>query len=242
MHNSIRLLEQIQKIDLEIRAIEDEQRSFNGNIERLSLEIKGAEAAIQALSAETEALAAERRAAEEKIRESAEKIAKDESRVGAIKNSKELNALTKEISSANKARKQSEQEKAALDSRIDEKKGLVAAKEGELRELSGNLKRLMEEMEGKRAVWTGETGKKQELRNSLTAELPPGIVKKYENIRLKRGGLGMALVKNETCQGCYIHIPPQVYIQLRRGVEELLTCPHCHRILYVETESRTEAV
>jgi uncharacterized protein len=240
--NAIRLLERIQKIDLEIKAIEDEQRSFNGNIEKLSLEIKGAEAAIQALSAETESLAAERRAAEEKIRESSEKIAKDESRVGAIKNSKELNALTKEISAANKARKQSEQEKTALDSRIDEKRGVLSAREGELRELSGNLKRLMDEMEGKKAEWTGDTGKKQEQRNSLAAELPQVVVKKYENIRLKRGGLGIALVKDETCQGCYIHIPPQVYIQLRRGVEELLTCPHCHRILYVEAESRTEAV
>jgi len=236
------LLERIQKIDLEIKAIEDEERTFIGNIEKLSQQIAGAEAAIQALSAEAEALAAERRAAEEKIRENSEKIAKDESRVGAIKNNKELNALTKEISAANKARKQSEQEKAALDSKIDEKKGLLSAREGELRELSGNLKRFMEEMEGKKAAWTGETGKKQEMRNSLTAELSPGIVKKYENIRLKRGGLGIALVKDETCQGCYIHIPPQVYIQLRRGVEELLTCPHCHRILYVETESRTEAV
>ncbi len=242
MLNTIKLLERIQKIDLEIKAIEEEEKTYNDNIERFSSEIKGSEASIQALSAETETLSAERRGAEEKIRESSEKITKDESRISTIKNTKELNALTKEINAANKARKLNEQEKAGLDSKIDDKKGLLSAKEGEVREKTEALKRLMEEAKDKKAAWTDEVGKKLELRNSFTAELPPGVLKKYENIRLKRGGLGIALVKNETCQGCYIHIPPQVYILLRRGTEELLTCPHCHRILYVENESRTEAV
>ena len=66
----------------------------------------------------------------------------------------------------------------------------------------------------------------------------PDIFKKYETIRAKRGGIGLAKVQDETCQGCYIHIPPQVFIILKRGVEELLTCPHCHRILYVDTQGQ----
>ena len=242
MLNTIRLLERIQKIDLEIKAAEDEEKSGNANMERLSSEIKIAGASMQALSAEIEELSAARRAVEERIRENAEKIKKDESRISDIKNTKELNALTREISSANKARKQNEQEKSALDSKIEEKKASLDATDASVKEKTESLGRLAEEVRGKKAAWAAEAAKALELRNSLMAQLAPEIAKKYENIRSKRGGMGIALVKDETCQGCYIHIPPQVYIMLRKGDVELHTCPHCHRILYAEIENNAEAV
>ncbi len=242
MLNPIKLLEQIQKIDLEIRAIEEEEKRYNQDIDGISAELKSAEAQIKALSAEIEELSAQGRAIETKIRENDEKIKRDESRINEIKNTKELNAVTKEISAASKAKKQGEQEKGALEAGINEKKGLLDAKESFFNDKNGELKRVLEELEKKKVVWTEEVQKKQRSRDSVKAELSPAIVKKYEAIRSKRGGTGIAPVKDETCQGCYIHIPPQVYIQLKKGTEELISCPHCHRILYVEEQNQTEAV
>jgi predicted nucleic acid-binding Zn-ribbon protein len=40
-------------------------------------------------------------------------------------------------------------------------------------------------------------------------------------------------VKNGTCQGCNMNIPPQLYNVLQRGVS-IEICPSCSRIIYWE--------
>ena len=48
-----------------------------------------------------------------------------------------------------------------------------------------------------------------------------------------RRGLAVVSVRNGTCQGCNMNIPPQLYNVLQRGVT-VETCPSCHRIIYWE--------
>jgi len=46
----------------------------------------------------------------------------------------------------------------------------------------------------------------------------------------KRKRPALALVKNETCEGCRVGIPPQKYLEILKG-EALTTCENCGRIL-----------
>ncbi|MBI5237186.1 MAG: hypothetical protein HY887_02030 [Deltaproteobacteria bacterium] len=242
MLSPIQALEQIQKIDLEIIAVEEAERRYEREIEGIASEIKEAEAGISVLAAEAEGLRGLVQEVDNKIRENTEKVAKDEKRLNGIKNEKELNALTKEINTANKSKKQYEQEKAALSSKFNEKSELLKAREAGAGQKAAELERLKAELENKKGGWKDAVEKHLQSRESIKAKIRPDIFKKYEAIKSKRGGVGIALVKNETCQGCYIHIPPQVSILLKRGTEELMYCPHCHRILYVENQGPAEAV
>ncbi|MBI5644407.1 MAG: hypothetical protein HY954_13155 [Deltaproteobacteria bacterium] len=242
MRNTIKVLEQIQKIDLEVKAIEEEEKVYLNKISEISLEIEAEKKIIDVLKLEAEDLKNLMKGSDEKIRESSERAGKDEKRLNDIKNDKELNALTKEINAANKVKKQNEQEKAVFNTKFEEKDSFLKAKEAAVNGKASELDGLNGELEAKRAGWKEEIDKRHKGRDLIKGELSPSILKKYEMIRSKRGGLGLAQVKNETCQGCYIHIPPQVYIQLKRGTDELMTCPHCHRILYVETQGQLEAV
>jgi hypothetical protein len=45
--------------------------------------------------------------------------------------------------------------------------------------------------------------------------------------------LAVVSVRNGTCQGCNMNIPPQLYNVLQRG-QTIETCPSCHRIIYWE--------
>lgn len=242
MRKSIKVLEQIQKIDLGIKAIEDEERQYIKNIGSITAEISAEKDAISISGAEAEELKNQIKALDDRSRESSEKIAKDEKRLNDIKNDKELNALTKEINAANKAKKQSEQEKGSLNARFDERKAALDAREARLREKESELGRLGSELESKKAGWKEEIDGKLASRDSIKNEIRPEVLKRYETVKAKRGGVGLVAVRNETCQGCFIHIPPQVYIQLKRGSEELISCPHCHRIFYVEDQGQLEAV
>ena len=69
-------------------------------------------------------------------------------------------------------------------------------------------------------------------RDSLTRDVRPEVLKRYSGIRIRRG-LAVVGVRNGTCQGCNMNIPPQLYNVLQRGTS-IETCPSCHRIIYWE--------
>lgn len=242
MSNTIRTLEEIQKIDLEILAIEAEERGRKEEIDRTSAEIAAHEDAARKLTAEVEEVSSFLKNVEDKIRQNMEQIDKDEKRITSIKNTKELNAVTKEINAANKSKRQNEQEKANYTARFEEKGSALGSLEAVVREKRSHFEELVAGLESRRPVWKQAVDEKTRLRENVKAGLMPEIFKRYENIRAKRGGVGLALIRNETCQGCHINIPPQVYIELRKGTEEIYSCPHCHRILYVENQAQPETV
>jgi uncharacterized protein len=81
------------------------------------------------------------------------------------------------------------------------------------------------EIEGKIAALRGE-------RAVLAREVKPEVLKRYSGIRIRRG-LAVVGVRNGTCQGCNMNIPPQLFNVLQRGTS-IETCPSCHRIIYWE--------
>jgi len=240
--NTLRVLEQIQRIDLEVKAIEDEEKQYVAEMDALGAELKAATEAIEAIEAQAEALRTQLKEIDEKIRESSERVAKDERRLNSVKNDRELNAITKEINGANKSKKQGEQDKSTLAAKISEKESALNLRKEAARAREEEFGRLSGGVEGKRSGWKEAVDAKLKSKDEIKNRLRPDIYKKYEMIRSRRGGLGLVTVKNEICQGCFTHIPPQVYIMLKRGTEELQSCPHCHRLLYVETPTELEAV
>lgn len=243
MIETLRVLEEIQRIDLEIKSLGDEEKEYLGRMDGLGAELDGAGKSVAALQEDLAGLKEQLKGIEDRIRESAERISKDEGRLNSVKNDRELNAITKEINGANKAKKQGEQEKAALLARVQEKEAALAAREEELKGLQEEFDRLSSELDVRRSGWRSAEEEKLKSRDEKKAPIRPDIMRKYEMIRSRRGGLGLVLVKEEICQGCFTHIPPQIFIMLKKGTEELQSCPHCHRLLYAELpQAELEAV
>lgn len=234
MIDTLRVLEEIQRIDLEIKAVEEAEKEYLRNMEEIGSELKAAGEAISAFQAEVSGLNGQMKEVEEKIRESVEKVARDEGRINSVKNDRELNAITKEINGANRARKQSEQEKASLAARLSEKEGALNSRKEAFNSMEEESARLSGELDARRLGWRESLEAKLKSKDDVKVRVRPDILRKYEMIRSRRGGLGLVPVKDEICQGCFTHIPPQVYIMLKKGTEELQSCPHCHRLLYAE--------
>lgn len=234
MQNSIKFLSQIQRIDLEINALKEEEKRSLIEIGSLGADILKGEEEAAAITVEMEAIKTSEREVDVRIAHSVEKVSRDEKRINDIKNDRELSALTKEIAAANKVKKLCEGEKEAFTSRYTEKNEKLSAVKAAIQDKTARLAAVTADMEDKKSEWGNILARKTEERDGLKVNIRPDVLKRYEAVKEKRGGIGMALIRDETCQGCYINIPPQVYILLRRGVDELQSCPHCHRILYVE--------
>ena len=43
--------------------------------------------------------------------------------------------------------------------------------------------------------------------------------------------MALAEARGEACSGCYMSIPPQVFVNVKKN-ENIITCPNCGRILY----------
>jgi predicted nucleic acid-binding Zn-ribbon protein len=227
-------LDRIQRIDLEIEAIDKEGEDFRRVIDKASAELKEVENELSRISSEIDELKVNRRELEEKIRLNSEKVASDEKRLGEITKEKQYTALTKEIANAQKARKLHEIELTAVTEKLENKNDELAKTEALLKEKTEEAAGASNELEVKQKEWEGAIKEKKARRETVAASISPALLKRYETIKQRLGGLGIVQVKNETCLGCYMNIPPQIYLQLVRGTDEIITCPNCHRILYFD--------
>lgn len=242
MQNTVKILERIQRVDLEITSVEEEENGRIRKIEEAGELLERLEEDKAKLLPEIDALKARIRDAEARLAETKERAARNEKRVNEVKNDKEIKALTKEMNEAKKALKQNDDDLAALNTKLNAETDRLKAKEDEARAKSAEIENLKKELEEQKASWEALLGEKKKARDGLAASVSPDIIKKYETIRSRRGGRAVVPVRKEACQGCYIHIPPQAYIELKKGSTELIMCPHCHRILYAENEVPAEAV
>lgn len=76
----------------------------------------------------------------------------------------------------------------------------------------------------------------QDERAALVAKITPFLLHEYERIFSRRGGVAIAAVEHETCQGCHLHVPAHICLELQRHPRTTF-CPHCQRILFVQKET-----
>lgn len=232
MSNPVNLLEHIQRIDIEIEAIRKKGEEWRGAVEVGRAELEEIEGEMARLSTEIEELNGLRLELEEKLRLNREKIESDEKRLGEVVKEKQIKALTKEIDNARKAVRLHEMELSSVNEKLEKSAEEQKARQALSGEKTEEVERASNEIEIKQKDLDGAIEEKQKEKDGLAGSLSPSLLSKYETIRKRRAGLGVVPVKDETCMGCHMNIPPQTYIQLMRGTEEIITCPHCHRILY----------
>jgi predicted nucleic acid-binding Zn-ribbon protein len=92
------------------------------------------------------------------------------------------------------------------------------------------------------ALEFGETTEKSVAAKAaeLRAKLPPTIVGHYDRLRV-RGKKGVAIVRNQVCTGCHMHVPIGTINELMRG-EDIQLCETCGRYLYLPDATETEFI
>jgi predicted nucleic acid-binding Zn-ribbon protein len=72
-------------------------------------------------------------------------------------------------------------------------------------------------------------------RDELVGAVDGDLRRRYEMIFSRRGGVAVVAVRGGTCQGCHMHVPPQLFNQIQRN-EQLILCPNCQRMLFWQPE------
>jgi predicted nucleic acid-binding Zn-ribbon protein len=159
-------------------------------------------------------------------------------KLSLAKNSKEYVAAQREMEATRDSVQTREQEIAKLIEAVQAKEKLLEERAAELDILRKSLEKDAEVARKKMAEIDGKIAEIKVGRDKVAAGIKPEVLKRYGAIRMRRG-LAITTVRNGTCQGCNMNVPPQLFNILQRGTS-IETCPYCHRIVYWENLMKDE--
>ncbi len=231
MEEQLGLLIQLQEIDAKIRThiaqknrvpetlatLENRRVSINDNLEKVQEALLAAQK--------------NKRDRDKDLETEIQKVEKLKARSSEIKNNKEYQALLKEIEAAEQENKAIEDDILGLMEKIDAAAGQITSAEQRAKEEAVEIRAEQKQHEAAFAKLEEELKAIEEERQKVIARLSKPVLTQYQKLLNTKAGIAIAEARGESCSGCYMSIPPQVYVNVKKN-ESIITCPNCGRILY----------
>jgi uncharacterized protein len=232
---NVRILAQLQEIDLRIDNSHGEKQGLLDQISSLDARAEELKQMISSQVSELEIVEQEKRELEVNQDAESDAISRSETRLRDIKTQKEYQAVSKEIAAAKKVKGELDEQVLQKATRGEELKAVIAEKEKELEEFERNSTGQKSELQTKIEQLDGDINNDLVVREAAVKEISPSMMKRYLMLREKRQGLAIVEAKGGSCLGCNMNLPPQVYNSLFKA-ENLVSCPHCQRMLFLRQE------
>lgn len=235
VHDKMNLLKELQEIDQEISAIEGTRQGYRDELSVFEADAARVQAMLDELNGELGLLQQDDSQLQLDLVKERDNIVRVEGRLPEIQTQKEYVAVLKEIDMAKKANKELEDKLQAKQLEISVLEQDQQEKETELGSITETAAARGAELTELLAESEATLDKRGKTREKIAGELPAPLLRKYQTLFKRRGGLALALARNGACLGCNMQLPPQQYNTLLQ-VAEIQSCPHCNRLLYVERE------
>jgi len=235
VQEQMELLKELQEIDQELNKVGQSRKELETERSALNADVERVQGMVDSLAADGEALREQRRELTQALVLEQENVKKAESRLPTIKTQKEYVAVLKEIDTAKKMNKDIEDKIRAKDGEIEVLSREQEEKEAELTSLKEKVDSRQEEIAAVLAEYAQAEEEKGSQRDVLLPGLPVPLRKRYQLLFERRGGMAVVEARNGACLGCNMHLPPQLFNSLFQ-TQEIQSCPHCNRLLFVNTE------
>ena len=213
---------QIDDADRKIAKAEKKLAEAEGNVEKLNTLITDNEQKVASY--------------EEQLKILNEQLVNNVKKSKDISTEKEMKALAVEEDIA-------KEKMTFANEEIDRLQGVNNRKAEESKEAEAALEAFSEEV----AAVTAEANKEKAAieknkvslfaeREKISREIDQKVLAFYEKIRIWAGNTAVVPVKKQACYGCYMKLNDKTYADVIKG-DEITTCPHCGRILYIERET-----
>jgi uncharacterized protein len=235
----LQTLDELQQIDFRLDGITGARNALLAEMDALDQNVAVARQEALVKEAECSAMEVEKQGFEETLAAETDNIARSEARLKEIKTQKEYLAVSKEISMARKLKVELEDKLIQKIGQIEELKADIAERQTDLSQLETNISDQKAEVQVKVNSLERDLAADKVAREEKTRTLPPAVVKRYGTLRDNRRGVAVVEARDGSCLGCNMNLPPQLYNTLFRG-EELITCPHCQRMLVLKQKAPGE--
>ena len=164
------------------------------------------------------------------------KSKKIEDKLLSIKTNKEYQAALHEIENITGLISKKEDDVIEIMDNIESAKAFLKEADVNLKKTKTQYEEKKKQIEEKLKIYLDDIEKQKKRRELLFEKIDPDIFADYTRIQNVKNGLAVAVAENEQCLGCSMKIPPQTYNEVV-FCEKIITCPNCHRILFVVHES-----
>lgn len=219
---------EIVRLEAVIRKIEKEKQTLAEKLTRFETALAADQEALDTITTRC-------KDTETEIKMVDERIIKSNETLRMVKTNKEYQVLLREVDDNKKRKDALETELLEF---LDEKEKCTAKAEESGKELS----LLQEQVRAEQASIDKKTVDDKELlaeyrtrQTDIGDTLDPFLMDRFRKISKMNQGQAVAQVRNEVCTGCFMNIPPQLYIEVQR-CNKLIMCPQCSRILYHKSE------
>lgn len=232
LRDQLRVLEQLQELDLKISNIEKKKSSLPESLKELDRQLMGFKKTLTTKATEKEEVNKSQRQLKAAQDLNQDRQTRAAGKLDGVGNQQEFQAASREIEQLKKSNDELQRQQDELKAKVDliekdctdieaqmgtvqaERDKAASAVNGQVSEMDGSLKELLGE------------------RDAKTVSVRKDILVRYDRVRGARAGLGIVPATGGRCNGCNMHLPPQLFNLVQRA-EEVLNCPSCHRILFV---------
>ena len=237
----LRLLE-IAELDAELARIDHRRRGLPEHQELDRLQGRDTELrdAIAALEAREGDLKREQGKAESDVDQVRSRVDRDRQRLdtGQVSSPRELENLQSEIESLH--RRQSDLEEIVLDvmERRETAQASHEAAAAERAQIAAEIVAATASRDTALAELAEQSGKAEDSRASIAADMPADLLALYQKLREQHGGVGAAALRRGRCEGCHLSLHTVDLNSIRAAdPDEVLRCEECRRILVRNAES-----
>jgi predicted CXXCH cytochrome family protein len=223
-------LARLQELDRRLQEKTDSLAASEREVVSMDLELTSLRETVAAARSERDTRDGERRELELRLEEEESKMKDRRMRLNRVRNEKELSALRREIEVGKEANQQMETQVLALLQTVEGLDAALAEREAELAALEEKFAAELAAHRQRIAELTAQVGGERAARDRVAEGLSRELRTKYEQIFARRGGTAVVEIRNGTCLGCHMHVPPQFFNELLKA-RDVRLCPNCHRIL-----------
>ncbi len=231
LKQDIETLVRLQQIESEIYRLQSVIQKVEKEKQVLASRRKEFESALNANKLELEEIQQKCNDAEQEIKTVDDRIIKSNETLRMVKTNKEYQVLLREVDD-NKKRKD------ALENQLLEFYDQKEAAQIRVEESEQQFLQLAEQIKAEQAEIDKKTVDDRELleeslaqQKKIGQDLDPSLMTRFRKVSRMNQGQAVAQVRNESCMGCFMNVPPQLCIEVQRG-NQLISCPQCSRILY----------
>lgn len=224
----------LQQLDTALAAALARRRGLDDGTAQRDI-VAAATARLEDIARETATLHGRQRTLEMEIQSLRAKRIKIEREMysGRVGNPKELTAMQEDVAAIGRHIAKLEDEELNL---MEQLEGLEAdrrAAEQERDAAGAELERIVQAFARDSAAADAEIATLTARRQALAAEIDEDVLRRYDRLLEKKGGLAVVAVTGGVCGGCHVMIPQRLLSRLERDREMIATCDGCGRMLVV---------
>jgi len=160
---------------------------------------------------------------------------KSHQKLPTVKNEKEYKSVLKEVDNFEKDVFESELGIMELEDELNSKKKELEILEEKKNSVEQNYEASLKKKNDENLKYKDRLKLLHNKRNKKVEGFKKRILSKYETLRRARDNIAIVRVDKEVCTGCYMKIPPQLYVEVKKE-KELIQCPSCQRFLYYRND------